>query len=369
MKTGKTTRKATNQNVNRQRRLLLGYGAAGLLHLAFPWAVFGRQNPETLKLSSITELPGLVPLETPLLTFRGYETDPDMEIKRRILADMSADSGLASRLDLSPTQDNPVSVHFDSLDTALLFVPEQRSGYAEAYRRYCDAAIELVANRVPIDVPQITVRAPAQDRPDIPSSGITAFIVHQSGKQYRAVCSFSQQDTPLPRQYLFEGAFFSAHLGAIDLKISNPSSGVFKIDRRNYTMWQNRTDSLFNLLATPVEETLHYTVGPYTDKKLTTLLSQRADQRVDDVQKLVNHWLAVEEALVGGAVRVLVPEIAGTFGIDLTADAIRQGLQLQQGPPRYAFRDRGIAAIRKLGLERAMTMYRDDPAVFEKMVC
>jgi hypothetical protein len=249
----------------------------------------------------------------------------------------------------------------------LLFVPELREKYADAYRRYCSDAIDYVLVKTKFDNPYLGIYNPLEQYPETPLEGITAFTVHQLGKQYKALCTLSGEEGRSVKVEV-EGAIFSNHLGAVALLIDNPKDGLFLLRRKNYTIWQNRTKNLFTLLSIPLEETFHFIMGQYTDRKIDEKLKRLDEPKVFEVQNLANHWMAVEEALVGGLVHKLLGDFIQRTSIELPDSEIERDIEEKAHLPRYKFRKTGIATVNKMGCREAINLFREDPELFSKLV-
>ena len=157
---------------------------------------------------------------------------------------------------------------------------------------------------------------PRTETPEIPQEGTSVFLVHQLAKSYVARCKFSNEQGRAVT-YKLSGARFSSHLGAVDLSIESPVEGQYRLTRKHYTIWQNHTANLYTLLSIPVEETLHYAMGPFTDEMIGRDLQSESLTRVHEVQTVAKNWMAIEEALVGGLVYGILREYLESRGFNL----------------------------------------------------
>ena len=106
--------------------------------------------------------------------------------------------------------------------------------------------------------------------------------------------------------YRSSGTIFSNHMGAVDLEIEFITPEQFRLKRKPFTIWQNNCNDVYTLMALPVEETLHYYVGRATDRQLAESLRLTPPTTITEAQQLAEAWIAVEEAIVGGLVSLVV---------------------------------------------------------------
>jgi hypothetical protein len=63
----------------------------------------------------------------------------------------------------------------------------------------------------------------------------------------------------------------------------------------------------------PIEETLHILMRPFPEKAMKAELEQTRPTPLDQVQQVVDDWIAVEEAVVGGVVWQVMLEVCARF--------------------------------------------------------
>lgn len=358
----------TNRLRGLKRRDFLFLGAVEILGLTVPFSRRLFAQPKDNLSNAIVELITLKPLEKPLLTFHGFQDDQDYEIKKRIVQDVSINSDLLAIIQKDIGKDSDVQIRFETLESELLFVPESRKKYGDVYREYCRNVIDLLFSKINMDVPINQIVTLNDAYPEVPEHDITAYIVHQLGKKYKAICSFTNMQNKVSRSFKLEGAYFTDQLGSVMLEITCPEKDVFQLKRKPYTIWQNRTHNLVNILAIPVEETLHYIMGQYTDKKLADMLKSRPVKYTAELSRLSAEWMSVEEAVVGGLVHDLLPEFVKHFKISLSEGDMQLSFLEKSHLPQYKLRQAGISFVKKTGYRNAIDMYKDDPAEFAKMI-
>ncbi|NNF98895.1 MAG: hypothetical protein HKM93_05920 [Desulfobacteraceae bacterium] len=348
------------------RRQFLKISCIGLLGSMVPfrntWAAIDMDYHE-----QVAALGHLKPYDKPLLKFSKLNESTDFEIEALILKDISGRSDLIQKVKSRLGDDPDIRFSMDSLKVRLLFVPEIRANYAESYERFCRNITSFIFGKVNIPDFYSQLVTPMLEYPEIKDDGVSAFMVHQLAKEYVATCKFSNVSGDHVR-YRIKGAAFSNHLGAVDLNIDNPEDGSFKLNRGNYTIWQNRVQNPYMLFVVPVEETLHYILGPYTDRTIHTELDDLSAASVSQVKTLAQDWMMVEEAIVGGLISLIIDEYSRKYQKDLPTVQIRQHFAEMRNIPQYKYRFNGIKLVRDLGIDRSYEMYREDPMEFKKMV-
>ncbi|MGB5984771.1 MAG: hypothetical protein WBG37_05650 [Desulfobacterales bacterium] len=349
---------------SRLRRQVIRNGALGLLGLLVPFPNWAWGAAPESMYGALLDLTRLEPMEKPLVMFRDFAPHEDQEIKDRILWELSRQPDLSDKIRAKLGAQGPLSISFESLDIRLLYVPETRKPYAEAYQRYCRDVIDFTLARTGTRNPFNHLVVPQSDSPQISQEGTTVFLVHQLAKAYKARCKFSSEQG---RSVTFKltGAQFSSHLGAVDLSIESPADGEYRLTRKNYTIWQNHTANLYTLLSIPVEETLHYAMGPFTDEIIGRELQLGGLTRVHEVQTLAGDWMAVEEALVGGLVYGILREYVDSRGFNLPMAEVLADFKRKEALAQYKYRQTGLELVSRLGYQEAVELYKTNPADFK----
>lgn len=348
-----------------QRRRFLQLAAAGAASVVLPRSVFAV--PQT---SAPSDLAGLASAETltgPLLPFRTLGEDPDGEIKAHIYGEVARQPGLMKRLKARLGADRPITLALKGLRIDLKYIPETRPALADAYRDYCREAVRHTCRMVQLPSFYKGVFVPRTANPEIATGdGVSAYVVHRLVKDYQAICEFTGSGGSV--KFKVAGAIYSSHLGAVEMDVEGLPDGSYRIARRNYTIWQDYGDNFYTLLQIPVEETLHYLMGRHTDRHLLHQLHQDAVRQTAQVEEIANHWMAVEEALVGGLVAQILPALIRSQSLRLADGDIQRSAAAKAGLPQYRFRDLGLRLVESLGAQAAMQMYREDPTAFQRQL-
>ena len=348
-----------------RRRMLVG----GMLGLAgwvlAPMGLADAALREDLELVSL--IPGLAERDGPLLVFRDFKNDPDVEIEQHIRTQLGQRNALLLQLREKIGFEKEVTLAVEDLQVRLMFVPQASDGHAEAYQRYCKDITDFVFRSTRANNFYATITSPRQSYPPIAKDGISAFLVHRLAKAYRAVCRFSAESGRQVR-YHVNGAIFSSHLGAVDLDLRWQPSGQFDLKRKPVTIWQNDTENLYSLLSVPVEETLHYLLGKATDLEIVSAFRDFPPDTAHAAREVAQEWMAVEESVIGGLVERILRKYCRRHHPLFTAFAAAEASMVVPPLPQYRYRRRGVQLVRDLGLETAMSMYLESPAEYRRQL-
>ncbi len=342
------------------RRTFLRFTAIGLCQLLSPLSAVGISHDQALT-NTVLFNPAAHDLpDKPLLTFRDFVQDFDPEVERRLYQEIADRQDLIERLKRRIDFESRLSMKIDDIKTKLLFVPELREKYVEAYLAYCRRAVAFTCKR--LNQPEIYRRIVPLTRPfpNIPTKTVTAYLVHRLIKEYVATCTFTGEGGT-PVRYNISGAFVSRQLGAVGLTISCPQPGLFSLKRTPYSIWQNDAASRFNLIAVPIEESLHFILGESTDQHIAAELARGKDLTVFAVQQIADHWIAIEEAIVGGILHQVLEDFIKEYEIPLSPSAFNASLNDKKRLAQYKYRARGVWLVNRLGVEKTFQYYKSDP--------
>jgi hypothetical protein len=139
-----------------------------------------------------------------------------------------------------------------------------------------------------------------------------------------------------------------------------------EFSRQPYTLWQNSSRNTLNVLIVPIEETLHTLVRPYTQAAIQSALMRSKSTQCDHVKQVVDDWVAVEEAIVGGVVWQVMPDILNRYVPKVSPDRLSTVLTERQGHPQYRLLKRAIGLVNDMGVDQALAAYRQDPRDFRR---
>jgi hypothetical protein len=120
---------------------------------------------------------------------------------------------------------------------------------------------------------------------------------------------------------------------------------------------------------TPLEETLHIVLRKYTEKAIMdTIGSKEKKLSRNKIKDLMEGWIAVEEAIVGGLVYKLVPDVVVSRVPNLPMEWIEADLKTKSQFHKYRFLPKGIEVVENHGLKKIIEMYSKDPFAFRDLL-
>ncbi len=349
------------------RRQFFNQAAVGMIAISIPLSTDRSASPLNKNLNDICSLPSLPLADEPLLALSGYQRGEGKDFKQRVLTDLSENPGLVGRIEAELGSFRQIKVVVEQAEYRQLYVPELRRKYRRAYEWYCTSVIDYLSVRMACPNFYGQILSPLDSFPTFQEGQNTALLVHQLGWEYRLQCCFSA-DSGTSKRYLFTGANFSEKLGGVEVVIENSREEEFTIQRNKVTIWQNSSRNLYSLYLLPLEETLHYQLGAYTDARISAALSQERSTTVGRARRLAQEWMAVEEALVGGLADLLLKEYLFRYDMPIPRKERRYLLDTQKRLPRYKYRAAGIRLASHLGFQRTLDLYKADPKVFAKQL-
>ena len=330
--------------------------------------------PQTLALykpasdySRLVELITYKEKHAPFFVFSDYETAFDAEsheasleyinenpdIKRKIETDLN---GRASQWEL------------DSLSYRLMFVPELRDEYAGLFENYCHVVIDDVLNMTGLPNPycRIVTLVGEQPEPFQENGGITVFLVHNLAKEYVARYVFSNQEH---KQILvgLRGTVFSGEIGSFSSYLYIKEDGTIKFIHDRHTIWQNNARNPYTALMTPIEETLHIVLREYTESAIKEDIMKGSISTLESMKQIVDNWISLEEAVVGGLACALVPDLLKKYGNSVPDSWIKADIESKSQFEKYRFLKQGIKIVENLGYKKALKLYQNHARSFRDM--
>jgi hypothetical protein len=117
-----------------------------------------------------------------------------------------------------------------------------------------------------------------------------------------------------------------------------------------------------------VEETLHIGLRTNTENAIRKTIQETAPGDIAGVRKIVDDWISVEEAIVGGLVNVLLPPVLERYGTPVPAELIDADLKSKGANRKYRLLQRGIEVVREMGYKTSIELYREHPFKFREML-
>jgi len=117
-----------------------------------------------------------------------------------------------------------------------------------------------------------------------------------------------------------------------------------------------------------VEETLHIALRDATEGAIKTRLIDQPPSTRADMEAVVEEWLAIEEAAVGGLVSALLPEILDRILDGDSTAAVMRTLAERQAFDKYRYIDQGIEVVNTIGIQSTIAVYLEQTDNFKAML-
>lgn len=340
-----------------------------LLGLLGTWVLWGPSASLT-NYSRLLEFIVLEDLDAPLYAFNDFAEGFDLESLTASMGYFEEHQGLLGKI----REDLPgefVRFRLDGFSHRLMFVPERRGEYSSLFETYCQDIIDEVLERVRLRNPLSRIETPLVARPDVSGSegGVSAFLVHNLAKQYVAEYVFSGADSKQVRVEL-KGQVFVGEVGSFTTTLSLGEEGALDFERSPYTIWQNTARNPYTALIVPAEETLHVALRDYTIRAIKAELDAQPMKNVEELGRIAEEWIAVEEAIVGGVVHALLPGILRRYLPGLIPPAfVARDIEEKSRLDKYRYLRPAVSLARQMGPERMMTIFMEAPAQFREFLC
>jgi len=331
--------------------------------LSFP------QPDESVEYSRLVEFIRLEDKNEPLYAFNDFEEKFDRECHEASLDYLNRNPGLVEKIK-SDLNSDTLKWKMLSLKRRLVYVPEDRKKYAELYRDYCRAVIDFILAETKLDNPYLDILNLERDVPEIPNSadGVTVFLVHNLAKEYIGTYSFFNETRKKKVNLALSGKVFTGEIGSFSSMLHLKKDGQLEFVHNRFTIWQNSANSTYNTLILPIEETLHITLRPYTEAAIEAQVDQAGAKTSQAIRDIVAQWIAVEEAVAGGLTHYYFPRVTGKFFQNFELSEINRALEQKMQLQKYKYLKKGIRIVDRLGSERVLKIYRNDPKKFRELL-
>jgi hypothetical protein len=303
-----------------------------------------------------------------LIAFGVFEKEFDPAVHATNLAFFNEDSELLSQI-RTALNAGELRWELENYKRRLLFVPENREEYATLFKTYCDDVIDFILTQTQLQNPFRALQILDYENPVVPDTdnGITAFLVHNLAEEF--VYSYSFYN-PQQKKVVIEldQKVFLGEVGSYSSSISQAEDGTFVFVKNNYTIWQNSAKNPYTALMVPVEETFHISLRDYTQRAIRAELVADSVQSMAAVQRIVDEWVAVEEAIVGAMVYRLLPEFLSKSASNFQSVWIEEDFAVKRALERYKYLQKGIQVVAELGVKNSLDLYRENPAAFRKLL-
>jgi hypothetical protein len=309
-------------------------------------------------------------IESPLFAFDAFEKELDAAVHRSNLEYLKDHPDLLYKI-RHELNTEELQWKLENFKRRLLFVPETREEYASLFKSYCTDVIDYVLAKTQLQNPFAGITNLTSEIPQVSGTdeGITAFLVHNLAEEFVYTYGFYNRQQKKVVIELDQKSFIG-EVGSYSSILSQTGDGTFVFAKNKYTIWQNNAKNPYTALMVPVEETLHITLRDYTEAAIREkIMSQPASMRkTAEVSRIVEEWIAVEEAITGGLVYGLLPEFLSNSITTFQPDWIASDLTAKSAMKRYRYLKKGIQVVEKLGVQESIHIYREDPQAFRDLL-
>lgn len=305
-------------------------------------------------------------LSDPLMAFGGVEENFDHRLNKENLAYISANSELLQKIQSHLSGDH-LRWQLNTSFKQVWVVPEPRNEYAQLFEEYCREAVSYLLKRINQPNPYgaiATLKGPLPNPQQTGQKGITAYLVHNIADEYiEEYLFFDQENEETQVKIKLSNREFDGKIGSYTSKLKIGTENQFEFIRENFTVWQNSARNPYNVLIVPIEETLHIILRSATEQAMHEALTSLSPEKLHEVKAVIDHWMAVEEAVVGGLVWQIMPELLDHYGI--SEIPLAQTMAERDAHEQYQFLDKGIDLVTQFGVDETIDLYQDSAKEFE----
>lgn len=341
----------------------------GFCSLIFSGELFAVNTPiETPNYSQLLDYIQKEDLSDPLMVFGGIEENFDRQLNMENIAYINANSDLLRQIQ-SHLNGDRLKWKLKTSFKQLWVVPENRDEYAQLFERYCQDAVAYLLERIKRPSPYnaiSTLKGPLPDFNQLNNEGVTAYLVHNIADEYtEEYLFFAAENDQTQVKIKLSNREFSGKIGSVTSKLKIGENNQFEFIRERYTLWQNSAKNPYNVLIVPIEETLHIILRAATEQAMHQDLTSLKPEKLHEVKKVIDHWMSVEEAVVGGLVWQIMPEMLAHVAHGIPSLSLDQTKKERNEHDQYQFLDRGIDLVNRLGVDETMNLYQVSPQEFK----
>lgn len=306
-------------------------------------------------------------LEQPLVSFGEAELAIDRQRNQENIAYLNGDQSFLNRLH-AELPGPGIKWKLEQAHQQLLLVPEKRAAYAALFEQYCKDAVAFLLNYIDAPNPYsriTTFQAPEAAVAVSQAGGITAYLVHNLASEYVEKYHFfiDGKDQSGVRIQM-RNRVFSGIIGSYTSTLEIGTNRQLRFVRDAFTIWQNSAKRPINVFIVPIEETLHILLRPSTETAMIRQIEAVPTAGRQDIEAILDDWLAVEEAVVGGLVRHIMPLLLKRF-IGASREAqLEEAMAGRHLHSQYRYLQQGMRSVAGLGVATTVTRYRNHPEYF-----
>ncbi len=308
----------------------------------------------------------------PLVAFGEVRHQVDASLSRENRANLGGNITLMESIRSELASDTP-RWRLVQASTRLMIVPEQRPVYAALFEKYCQAAVDFVLARTRLPNPYQDIATfegeNGQGSAPAAGGGVTAYLVHHIADVYtEEYVFFTAKDSGPQVKIELSNRNYTGEVGSYSSYLVIDEDQNLEFIHSPYTLWRNSAEHPLNVLIAPVEETLHIALRHFTEAAIERRLGSLSDRSRPYIDQVVEEWLAVEEAAVGGLVHQLMPEVMSRFFKGWPQADLDATFEARRSFDKYRYLDQGVRIVEALGIEAFIDRYRRDPMDFRAML-
>lgn len=328
-------------------------------------------DTEALDFSQLLDYIEMEDLQDPLELFEDHKGDFDKELNQENIAYLNDQKDLLKQIKGRLKARN-LKWRLAGSSKRILFVPEKRPEYARLFESYCRQATTYVLDRLQVPSPYAeiaTLEKPVHEPKDSADHRISAYLVHNLADEYvEEYIFYSADDDETKIKIRLSNRVFHGKIGSYTSNLKILDKNRFEFVREPYTIWQNSSKNPLNVFIAPIEETLHIVLRGSTEEAIRHNLETIKPTNIYQVQQVVDDWMAVEEAIVGGLISKLMPDIFRNFFNKTSEEKIGQAMADRDVHEQYRYLSKGIQVVDDMGLDAAVSLYRENPQQFKSLV-
>jgi hypothetical protein len=349
--------------------LLLGLSISILL-----FSTYARAENRTTQWHHFEHLLDFIRMEErqdPLVEFTQIREGLDAALSQENRRFISQNEGLLEDI-RTELKGNDLNWKLRQATTRLMVVPIAHPDYAALFERYCYAVIDYVLQETRLPNPYqaiTTLDGSPADPIRSGDEGITAYLVHNIADVYSEEYEFfAAIDSDRSIRITLDNRTYRGEIGSYSSFLVVDEDRQYRFEHNPYTLWRNSADDPLNVLIAPVEETLHIALRDATEGAIKSRLTDQPPSTRADMEAVVEEWLAIEEAAVGGLVSALLPEILDRILEDNSTGDVMRTLAERHAFDKYRYLDQGIAVVNSIGIQSTIAVYLEQTHHFKAML-
>jgi len=296
----------------------------------------------------LMELSKIKDREGSFFAFNDFEKSFDQDLHKANIEFFNQHPDFVKKI-RTDLDDQSIQWRLKNISHRIVYIPETRKEFAVIFEKYCNDVISDILKLTELKNPYTKIH--------------TLVLA----KEYVATYIFSN-DAQKEITVELTGKLLVGEVGSYSSYIYLNENGSFEFTRDHYTIWQNSTKNPYTAIITPVEETLHIALRRYTERGIKDRIENGEVNTLREVEAIVEDWISVEEAIVGGVVYALLPSIVEKHIHNLPESLVKEDIETKSEFKKYRHLRKGIIIVEQLGYKKSIKMYQDNPIAFRNLL-